>query len=107
MTAFFSIAVLFIFPVLYSSFVDNLAFACIMNFVTVLCFLGMHEVARELETPFQNIPNDLPLTTFQAQFNEALVAMYAGFHPDAWWEGEEEDAKEEPANGGKESKKNA
>jgi hypothetical protein len=43
-------------------------------------------VARELEDPFHNIPNDLPLTTFQAQFNEALCVMFAGFHPDAWWE---------------------
>ena len=30
------------------------------------------------------MPNDLPLTMFQAQFNEALIAMYAGFHPNAW-----------------------
>jgi hypothetical protein len=21
----------------------------------------------------------------QAQFNEALVTMYAGYHPDSWW----------------------
>lgn len=47
---------------------------------------GIHEVARELEAPMHNVPNDLPLTTFQAQFNEALVTIYAGFHPDAWWE---------------------
>lgn len=46
----------------------------------------MHEVARVLEEPFIQSPNDLPLVTFQAQFNEALVTMYAGFHPDAWWE---------------------
>jgi len=44
-----------------------------MNFLTVLCFLGIAEVARELENPFLNVPNDLPLTTFQAEFNEALV----------------------------------
>lgn len=49
-----------------------------------MCFVGVQEVARELEQPFRNAPNDLPLTTFQAQFNEALIAMYAGFHPDAW-----------------------
>jgi len=48
--------------------------------------LGLHEVARELENPFSNAPNDLPLTTFQAQFNEALVTVYAGFHPDSWYE---------------------
>jgi hypothetical protein len=32
------------------------------------------------------VPNDIPLTSFQAQFNESLVTSYSGFHPDAWWE---------------------
>jgi Bestrophin, RFP-TM, chloride channel len=85
-TAFFSLAIIFIFPLLFISFVNKLWFACVMNFLTVLCFLGLHEVARELESPFQNVPNDLPLATFQAQLNEALVAIYAGYHPDGWWE---------------------
>lgn len=43
-------------------------------------------VALELENPFQNVPNDLPLTTYQAEFNEALISMFAGFNPDSWWE---------------------
>jgi Bestrophin, RFP-TM, chloride channel len=85
-TAFFSLAIIFIFPLLFISFVNKLWFACVMNFLTVLCFLGLHEVARELESPFQNVPNDLPLATFQAQLNEALVTIYAGYHPDGWWE---------------------
>lgn len=72
-TAFFSLATIFLFPLLFNSFVTKLWFACVMNFLTVLCFLGIHEVARELENPFQNTPNDLPLTTMQAQLNEALV----------------------------------
>ena len=92
MMALFSAAIMFIFPLLYVSQVHRLEFAIVMNFTTVLCFLGMEQVARELENPFQNVPNDLPLTTFQAQFNEALVTMYAGFHPDAWWE-----AKQKPS----------
>ena len=85
MTAVFSFTILFIFPILFQSYVNELWFACFMNTLTVLCFLGLHEVARELENPFHNIPNDLPLTTFQAQINEALVTMYAGYHPDAHW----------------------
>ncbi|KAL7562992.1 hypothetical protein ACA910_018629 [Epithemia clementina (nom. ined.)] len=85
MTAVFSFVILFIFPVLFQSYVNRLWFACFLNTLTVLCFLGLHEVARELENPFQNVPNDLPLTTFQAQINEALVTMYAGYHPDAHW----------------------
>jgi len=85
-TSFFSLVIIFLFPLLFYTYVNQLGFACVLNSVTVLCFLGLHEVARELEDPFQNVPNDLPLTTFQAQLNEALVTMYAGYHPDAWWE---------------------
>lgn len=103
MTAFFTIAVIFVFPILYHSYVNNLAFTCILNFVTVMCFLGIHEVARELENPFVNTPNDIPLATFQAQFNEALVSIYACFHPDAWWEGDEEDEEANEAEGKKDA----
>ena len=85
MTSLFSFAIMFIFPIFFQSYVNELWFACFLNTLTALCFLGLHEVARELENPFQNIPNDLPLTTFQAQINEALVAMYAGYHPEAHW----------------------
>jgi predicted membrane chloride channel (bestrophin family) len=60
--------------------------------LTVLCFLGLNELSRELDNPFQNIPNDIPLTTSQAALNEALVTMYAGFHPDSWWEVTDVDA---------------
>jgi Bestrophin, RFP-TM, chloride channel len=84
--SFFSLAIMFLFPLLYDEYVNRYWFAAVMNFTTVLCFLGLHEVARELESPFINVPNDLPLTTFQAQLNEALVTMYAGYHPDSWWE---------------------
>ena len=62
MTAFFTLTVLFIFPLLYYSFVNTLPFACVLNFVTVLCFLGIHAVARELEEPFKNVPNGMNLT---------------------------------------------
>ena len=57
MTTFFTLTSLLIFPFLYYSFVNALPFACILNFVTVLCFLGIHAVARELEEPFKNVPN--------------------------------------------------
>ena len=57
-----------------------------MNFFTVMCFVGLHEVAKELENPFKNAPNDTPLNNFQAQFNEAIISVFSGFHPDSWWE---------------------
>jgi len=52
----------------------------------VLVFTGLHEVARELESPFLNAPNDIPLNNIQAQFNEAVITTFSGFHPDSWWE---------------------
>ena len=68
------------------SYVTNPTFGFILNLLTVMCFAGLHEVARELESPFQNVPNDVPLNNFQAQFNEALMNMFSGFHPDAYWQ---------------------
>jgi len=61
-------------------------FGLVLNFVTVLLFAGLNELSKELEYPFRSMPNDLPLNLFQAQFNEALVTTFAGFHPDSWWE---------------------
>ena len=49
------------------------------------CLAGLHEVARELENPFRNAPNDVPLCTLLAFYNEALITMYSGHHPDAYW----------------------
>jgi len=73
-------------PVVMLTYISNPTFGFVMNALTVMCFCGLHEVARELESPFQNVPNDVPLNNFQAQFNEALITMFFGYHPDAFWE---------------------
>jgi hypothetical protein len=39
------------------------------------------------------ISTDIPLNNFQAQFNEGLMMMYSGYHPDAFWEVEVVDFK--------------
>mmetsp|Transcript_19054 Transcript_19054/g.31280 ORF Transcript_19054/g.31280 Transcript_19054/m.31280 type:complete len:493 (+) Transcript_19054:82-1560(+) len=57
-----------------------------LNFFTVAILAGLNEVAKELENPFTNVPNDLPLNLFQAHFNESLITMFAGYHPDSHWE---------------------
>lgn len=85
-SALFVVVLLPVVPLLMLSFVDIPWIGALLTFFTILCFCGLHEVARELENPFKNEPNDLPLVTIQAQFNEALLVMYAGFHPDAWWD---------------------
>lgn len=67
-------------------YASELWLACVLTFFSVTCLSGLHEVARELENPFRNVPNDIPICTLQAQYNEALLTMYNGYHPDAWFD---------------------
>ncbi|KAL7562991.1 hypothetical protein ACA910_018628 [Epithemia clementina (nom. ined.)] len=85
-TSLFVLVVIGLMPVLMLSYISEDAYGYVATFLTVMCFTGLHEVSRELENPFQNVPNDIPLNNFQAQFNEGLMQMFAGFHPDAYWE---------------------
>ena len=43
-------------------------------------------MARELENPFRNAPNEIPVCLLQAMYNEALATMFSGFNPDAFWD---------------------
>ena len=75
-------------PFLMDQWTDESWLGVTLTFFTVLCLTGTHEVARELENPFRNVPNELPLVTWQAQYNEALLTMYSGYHPDHFWDGD-------------------
>jgi len=98
LTSFFQIVSIFIFPLLYYTYVDVTAIGVALNFFTIACFIGIGEVALELEQPFIRYPNDLPLNNYQAQFNEALISsLYGGFHPDAW--GDTVETTEDQYNG--------
>lgn len=66
-------------------YTEKLWAGCILTFLTVTALSGIHEVARELENPFRNVPNEIPLGTIMAEANEALITMYAGYHPDLFW----------------------
>lgn len=85
-TSYFVVVTCCIMPVFMLSYSANIVLAGILNFLSLLCFTGLHEVARELESPFRNAPNDIPLNNYQAQFNEALICLCAGYHPDSMWE---------------------
>lgn len=71
---------------LMDQYADNVWLGAVLCFSSVACLSGAHEVARELENPFRNIPNELPVCTLQAQFNEALITMFSGYHPDHFWD---------------------
>jgi hypothetical protein len=90
-TVFLGVLDFMVIPLLMLTFVNNEWLGFALNVSTVLCFTGLHEVAREIENPFQNVPNDVPLNNFQAQFNEALMVMFYGYHPDAFWDVPEEE----------------
>ena len=85
LTSFFVLVSILVFPFLCYTYVTNVWIAMALNFLTTSCFVGIQEVAMELEEPFIRYPNDLPLNNYQAQFNEALISsLYGGFHPDSW-----------------------
>jgi len=77
---------IFVVPLLMWQWIEDIYLSVPFTFLSVMILTSIDEVARELENPFRNIPNELPLVTYQAEFNEAIITMYSGFHPDAFWE---------------------
>ena len=63
-------------------FVNTLWVGMSLVFFTVTSFVGMQEVSSGLENPFINFPNDIPLRTLLAMYNEALIQMCTAYHPD-------------------------
>merc|ERR1712151_559627 len=57
----------------------------VLPFLVNTCLFGFSEVARELESPFLSVPNEIPLCTLLAMFNESLMSMCSGYHPDHYW----------------------
>ena len=86
LSAFFVLMAILAIPLLMNQYANEVWLGAVLSFLTVTCLAGLHEVARELENPFRNAPNDVPLCTLMAFYNEALITMYAGFHPDAYWD---------------------
>jgi hypothetical protein len=85
LTTAFILSTIFVVPLLMLA-KTNVYFGFVLNFLVVSILTGLNEVAKELQNPFTNVPNDLPLNLFQAHFNESLITIFAGYHPDAYWE---------------------
>lgn len=88
-SAFFIFVIMFAVPLLMDEYSNNVYLGAVLNFLTITCIAGIHEVARELENPFKNFPNEIPLCTLQAMFNESLITLYSGYHPDQFWDGDD------------------
>ncbi len=105
-TLYLGIVDFFVAPLLMVTFVTDITLGCFLNLFSVLCFTGLHEVAREIENPFQNVPNDVPLNNYQAQFNEGLMVMFYGYHPDAYWSENQENCNSSGAGTSQSSQNN-
>eukprot|EP00956_Cyclotella_meneghiniana_P035412 scaffold114619_cov55-Cyclotella_meneghiniana.AAC.1 len=88
LSVFFTFVLVPVIPVMMGQFTNVPWVGCVLTFMAVTCLVGLHEVARELENPFRNVPNELPICTMQADFNEGLLVMFSGYNPDSYWDGE-------------------
>jgi hypothetical protein len=86
LSALFIFVVAVCIPFLMNQYANQAWLGGTLTFLVVTCLAGLHEVARELENPFRNAPNDIPLCTMMAMYNESLITMFAGFHPDSYWD---------------------
>lgn len=62
-------------PIVISSFVTAPLLAVVLDVISVMTYYALNEVARDLEDPFIYDPNDLPLATYQHEFNERLIII--------------------------------
>jgi len=88
LSAFFSVVMIVAVPYLIQHITNVLWMGSFVTFLTVTGLVGLHEVSRELENPFRNVPNEIPLCTLQALYNETLVTMFSGYNPDSFWDAE-------------------
>jgi hypothetical protein len=65
-------------PVMASLLLDDIGFCAIATFVTSVAFWCINYIAAELEMPFGDNANDLPVEDLQVHFNASLARM---MHP--------------------------
>eukprot|EP00930_Biecheleria_cincta_P038093 TRINITY_DN26178_c0_g1_i1.p1 TRINITY_DN26178_c0_g1~~TRINITY_DN26178_c0_g1_i1.p1 ORF type:complete len:555 (+),score=116.01 TRINITY_DN26178_c0_g1_i1:37-1701(+) len=62
-------------PALLGTIMHNLGFCLLLNFICVLAFWSLLYIAEEIEMPFGEDHNDLPLAELQQAFNRALITL--------------------------------
>mmetsp|Transcript_84312 Transcript_84312/g.132824 ORF Transcript_84312/g.132824 Transcript_84312/m.132824 type:complete len:370 (+) Transcript_84312:61-1170(+) len=68
-------------PFAMCSWTEHPASAGVLTFVAIECLVSLELIASELENPFGEDPNDLPIEEFQNVLNESLMLMIS---PDAF-----------------------
>merc|ERR1740130_1508284 len=62
-------------PLVMSSLCEDVQFAFVFTFVPVFGLFSLNLAARELEMPFGDDANDLPLRDFQHYMNKSLLML--------------------------------
>lgn len=75
LTAYLLIAFAILTPFHMSAVIINRYWACTFTAIPVAGLFALNYIARELEMPFGNDPNDLPLEDFQNHMNRSLLML--------------------------------
>eukprot|EP00931_Biecheleriopsis_adriatica_P062653 TRINITY_DN37802_c0_g1_i1.p1 TRINITY_DN37802_c0_g1~~TRINITY_DN37802_c0_g1_i1.p1 ORF type:complete len:331 (+),score=44.81 TRINITY_DN37802_c0_g1_i1:296-1288(+) len=62
-------------PLVLASIMESAAWSAALAFLTTFCFFSIHYIAAEIEMPFGDDPNDLPLFSIQKSLNTALIQL--------------------------------
>jgi len=65
--------------------VEHAPSACVLTFVAVAAFFSLNGVAKELEEPFMDEENDVPLVDLHVDLNEKIAKLTSGQHERRRW----------------------
>jgi len=60
-------------PLVISTWRTHAWMCCLFTFISVTCMVGLDLIASELENPFGDDPNDLPVLDMQCDMNKVLI----------------------------------
>merc|ERR1712187_94548 len=62
-------------PIIVAVIMDDLPWCLLLNFVSVFSFWSLQYIASEIEMPFGDDYNDLPVSAMQKRLNDSLIAL--------------------------------
>lgn len=68
-------------PIVISMGADDPVYCFVLTFISIVCMKGIDMIAIELENPFGDDPNDLPIATMHAAVNRDLTLLV---NPETW-----------------------
>merc|ERR1719217_1066291 len=62
-------------PVVMAIIMEDVAWCAILTFISVFCYWCINYIAAEIEMPFGEDANDLPVARLQESLNQALMML--------------------------------